>query len=88
MRDVKIDFKKTVDVDWTEEKENWNEYKLEDGTTLKVKLVLRGVRRATDQYGPDGAPLYVVNSQNVVRSVNVPEELMGEPANKKQLGRV
>jgi len=27
-----IDMSKTVDLDWTSEKEYWNEYKLDDGT--------------------------------------------------------
>ncbi|MBT5642600.1 hypothetical protein HOJ44_05740, partial [Candidatus Bathyarchaeota archaeon] len=66
--------KDAVEVDFSEEKEFWNEYTLKDGTTLKVKLVLRGVKRLT-RYEPDGTPVYVINSMNVVRAVNVPPEI-------------
>jgi len=73
-----IDMSKTVDLDWTSEKEYWNEYKLDDGTVLKVKIVLRGVRRA-EQHNTDGTPIYLINAQNVVRATKVPKELRGKP---------
>lgn len=82
MAEVKIDVEKTVEVDWKSEKEYWNEYKLDDGSTLKVKLVLRGVRRAIDQHTPDGNPIYMINSQNVVRVTKVSKKLRKKP--KKQ----
>jgi len=66
------------EIDFTEEKEYWNEYQLADGTTLKVKLVLRGVKRL-NQFEPDGTPIYAINSMNVVRAVNVPPELKAKP---------
>ena len=66
------------EIDFSEEKEFWNEYKLADGTTLKVKLVLRGVKRL-NQYEPDGTPIYAINSMNVVRAVDVPPELKAKP---------
>jgi len=62
------------DVDFEEKEEHWNVYKLSDGTTLKVKLVLTGVKRLK-KYQPDGNPIYVISSQNVVRAINVPKEL-------------
>jgi len=74
--------KDAVEVDFSEEKEFWNEYKLEDGTTLKVKLVLRGVKRLT-RYEPDGTPVYVINSMNVVRAVNVPPEIKAKPKKRE-----
>ncbi|MFH1328765.1 MAG: hypothetical protein ABIH76_08010 [Candidatus Bathyarchaeota archaeon] len=66
---------KGVDLDFETIREDWNEYKLADGTTLKVKIVLTGVQRLEQQYTPTGDPVYVVASQNVVRAVNVPPEL-------------
>jgi hypothetical protein len=66
------------EIDFSEEKEFWNEYKLADGTTLKVKLVLRGVKRL-NQFEPDGTPIYAINSMNVVRAVDVPTELKAKP---------
>ena len=70
--------KDSVDLDFKEEEENWNTYILSDGTTLKVKLVLRGVKRL-HRFEPDGNPIYVINSINVVRAVNVPPELKAKP---------
>lgn len=66
------------DIDFDELEEKWNIYKLKDGTTLKVKLVLIGVKRLK-KHNPDGTPLYLINSQNVVRTVNIPKELMAKP---------
>ncbi len=68
----------SVDLDFEEMEEHWNTYKLSDGTTIKVKFVLRGVKRLK-RYEPDGTPIYVINSINVVRAVNVPEELKVKP---------
>lgn len=68
----------STDLDFEEVEENWNTYTLSDGTTIKVKLVLRGVKRLK-RYEPDGTPIYVINSINVVRAVNVPEELKAKP---------
>ncbi len=68
----------SVDLDFEEVEENWNTYTLSDGTTIKVKLVLRGVKRLK-RYEPDGTPIYVINSINVVRAVNVPQELKAKP---------
>ncbi|MEM0083910.1 MAG: hypothetical protein QW743_00245 [Candidatus Methanomethylicia archaeon] len=62
------------DVDFEEVEEHWNVYKLKDGTTLKVKLVLIGVKRLK-KYNPDGTPIYIINAQNIVRAVNIPKEL-------------
>ncbi|MEM1515386.1 MAG: hypothetical protein QXH24_04980 [Candidatus Bathyarchaeia archaeon] len=66
------------DVDFTEVEEHWNVYKLSDGTTLKVKLVLVGVKRLK-KYNPDGSPIYIIQSQNVVRSMNISKELYAKP---------
>jgi hypothetical protein len=68
----------SVDLDFEELEEHWNIYKLSDGTKLKVKLVLRGVKRLS-QFEPDGTPVYVINSMNVVRAVDVPVEVKAKP---------
>ncbi|MFB0557555.1 MAG: hypothetical protein ACETVY_00425 [Candidatus Bathyarchaeia archaeon] len=68
----------SVDLDFEEVEEHWNTYKLSDGTTIKVRFVLRGVKRLK-RYEPGGTPIYVINSINVVRAVNVPEELKVKP---------
>jgi hypothetical protein len=73
------DLAEAEDVDFEQEKENWNKYKLKDGTSLMVKLVLVGVKRLR-KWNPDGSPVYVINSQNVMRVTNVPKELKGKIA--------
>jgi len=72
------DLAEADDIDFTEEREHWNTYKLKDGTTLKVKLVLRGIKRLK-KWNADGSPIYLINSQNVVRAVDIPKELRAKP---------
>jgi hypothetical protein len=43
----------------TSRKETDAEYKLDDGTTLRVRPVIIDVRRLTGQWQPDGDPVYV-----------------------------
>ena len=71
------DLAEAEDVDFEQENEHWNTYKLKDGTTLMLKLVLLGVKRLK-KWSPDGTPVYLINSQNVVRLVDVPKELKGK----------
>lgn len=66
------------DVDFQEERERWNVYKLSDGTTLKVRIIVTGVKRLK-KFRPDGEPLYIIQSQNVVRALNVPANLKMKP---------
>lgn len=66
------------DIDFDEKEEHWNVYKLKDGTTLKVKLILVGIKRLKT-HNPDGLPIYLINSQNIVRAIDIPKELMAKP---------
>jgi len=68
----------STDIDFKELEEHWNVYQLSDGTKLKVKMILRGVKRL-NQYEPDGTPIYVINSLNVVRAVEIPPEVKAKP---------
>ena len=72
------DLAEAEDVDFGEEHEYWNTYKLKDGTTLKVKLVLRGVKRLK-KWGADGSPMYMITSTNILRAVDVPKNLKAKP---------
>lgn len=74
MRITQKELQEADDIDFSEEGEHWNTYKLKDGTTLKVKLILQGVKRLK-RCGQDGTPIYVIQSQNIVRVVDVPEKL-------------
>ncbi len=67
------------EVDFDVLKEDWNSYKLKDGTTLKVKLVLAGVVRIPNKYDPLGNPVYMIKSTNVVRVMDVPEAYKQKP---------
>jgi hypothetical protein len=68
----------SVDLDFTEIEEHWNIYQLSDGTKLKVKLIVRGVKRL-NQFEPDGTPVYLINSMNVVRAIDIPAEVKAKP---------
>ncbi len=62
-----MDFEE-VDVPWTK-------IKVEDETLLEMKYTVSEVLRIRDQYTDYGEPLYIVRSQNVLRS-DVPEKLL------------
>lgn len=64
-------------IDFDDSTEHWNIYKLKDGSTLKVKMVLNGVKRLK-KYNPDGTPIYIINSQNIVRVVEIPQTLLAK----------
>lgn len=72
------DLEEGKDLDFIDEKEQWNTYKLSDGTKLTVKLVLRGVKRLKI-HGPDGIPIYMINSINIVRAIDVDKKLCAKP---------
>ena len=61
-----------VEVEKAEEK--WNEYRLADGTFLRIKPVVTEVWRAQDEYDSEGNPRYIVKSQ-VIMAVTPPPGL-------------
>lgn len=61
-------------VDINQANEYFNQYFLEDGTVLKMKLVATKVFRIDDRYDQEGNPFYFVQSTNVL-SVNSPASL-------------
>jgi hypothetical protein len=67
-----------IDLDWTQENEFWNTYRLSDGTLLKVKVVLKGVKRLK-QCLPDGNPIYTIMTDLVVRTLEVQGNLKQKP---------
>lgn len=50
-------------------------FTLSDGATIKVKHKLKSAKRL-EKYAPDGIPIYVVDYDNIVQVVNVPEKLV------------
>ena len=49
--------------------EPWNEYQLVNGKILKIKFVAMAIYEAVSEKLPDGTPLYIITSQNIVRLV-------------------
>lgn len=54
--------------------EPWCTYTLSDGSTIKVKHKLKSAKRL-EKYSSDGIPIYVVDYDNIVQVVSVPEKL-------------
>ena len=54
--------------------ENWSEYRLADGTTIKVKPVVSKVMRTLEEYDNEGNPIYQIIVTPVI-SVESPESL-------------
>jgi hypothetical protein len=54
--------------------EPWCTYTLSDGSTIKVKHKLKSAKRL-EKYSPDGIPIYVVDYDDIVQVVSVPEKL-------------
>ncbi len=68
---------KTVEgeiVDFETVREEYNVYKVGDGSTIKMKTVVTNIIR-TSEFNPQGEPLYLINSQNIVVA-DVPDHLM------------
>ena len=63
-----------MEVPVEESTERWSEYKLEDGSVIRLKQVLMEIIR-TEGYDPEGNPMYVVKAQPIVSVVEVPDRL-------------
>lgn len=59
-------------VDFTAKSENWQQYELEDGSQLKMKIVLLDVVRL-DEYNENGDPVYQFSAQQLI-GIQVPDE--------------
>ena len=54
--------------------EHWNEYLVDDGTVIRVKLVATEVLRLDEQYDAQDNPIYLLQSTNVM-AVSSPDKL-------------
>ncbi|MGD0229900.1 MAG: hypothetical protein ABSC19_06005 [Syntrophorhabdales bacterium] len=61
------------EIDVKTEKDDWNIYRLADGTVVKVKTVIISIAKL-DEYDPAGNPVYVVNASPVI-GMDVPPNL-------------
>jgi hypothetical protein len=75
---VKINFGgeevEAVPVEINQSNEYWNQYLMDDGTAIKMKLVATKVFRVDDKYDNEGNPFYVIQSTNIM-SVEAPGNL-------------
>lgn len=56
-----------IEVGIKQANEHWNEYELEDGNTIKIKLVLVKVIKVVDIKNElTGEPIYITNTQNLM----------------------
>jgi len=61
----------TAEVEVLDAKERWNEYRLADGTTMRVKSVVIAVFREANQKTADGEPVYSMKS-TLITDVRTP----------------
>ena len=54
--------------------EQWNQYRLADGSLLRVKQVATEVWRIVGEYDAEGNPLYVIRTAGVLTAA-APDEL-------------
>lgn len=64
-----------IDVPVSESTERWSEFKLDDGSVLKVKMTLMSAVRVDGRYDQEGNPFYVVKGQPIVTVVSAPSAL-------------
>lgn len=54
------------DMEFTTGREDWNEYMVEDGYKVRIKLVVSSILK-TGERDPQGNPVYIVQSTNIVK---------------------
>ncbi len=67
--------------------QDWNEYALNDGTTIRVQLAVTEVLRIEGEYSGDGDPVYMIKSQNIVTCSNIPDHLRQHTDDSEQGGQ-
>ena len=65
-----------VNVNVEESNERWSEITLQDGTKIRIKLSVIAVRRAENEYDPQGRPYYSIDMTPVIAVTEVPENLL------------
>lgn len=54
------------DMEFRTGREDWSEYIVEDGYTVRIKLVVSSILKTADR-DPQGNPVYIVQSTNIVK---------------------
>ena len=63
-----------LEVNFKDVREEWNIYRLEDGSEVKLKSVMTEIMRLQDEYDQEGNPIYIFKSTNIV-NVKSPDNL-------------
>ena len=63
-----------IEVQVDESTQRWSEFKLQDGSVIRVKVSVLSAVRVEGQYDPMGNPMYMTNITPVI-SVTSPEHL-------------
>lgn len=66
-----------VPVDFESKSEPWQTIEAEDGSTLKIRTIVTGISRLDGEFDQQGHPLYVVQSNTILRVVKA--RIRGEP---------
>lgn len=61
-----IDSDEKTEVEFSTSSEEWNVYKIEDGTKIKLKLVIAGIKRCNNLRDKDGIPIYSIDSSIII----------------------
>jgi hypothetical protein len=69
--EFRADSSPTTEVEVLDAKERWSEYRLADGTTMRVKSVVIAVFREGNQRSPDEEPVYSMKS-TLITDVRTP----------------
>lgn len=72
------------EVDFDVLKEDWNRYKLKDGTMLKVKTPVMKIFKSEEE-GPLGYPNLRVGTRLLAVTTAVPEKLKDEPSEDQEI---
>jgi hypothetical protein len=67
-----------LEVGYRPQGEYWNEYLADDGSVIRLKLVVTEILRLENQFDPQGNPVYLVNSSNLM-AVSAPDNLRRDP---------
>jgi hypothetical protein len=63
-----------VEVQTVESTERWSEFTLEDGTVLRLKLVVSAFIRADGHFDADGNPVYAIRGGPAMNYISVRDE--------------
>ena len=64
-----------VEISVLESTERWTEAKLDDGSSIRLKVVILGAVRVENQWDANGNPLYGVRVNDVMVVTNAPDHL-------------